>query len=130
MNSRKSPTLNSFLPTALVLILVGWGGLFLVIYQMLPTLGPRWLFFFFTVLAITGTILPIIAYLNQRFPATPAISPSTVLREALLAGIFAPTLAWLQLNRALTIPIAIMLFIGFVLLEWFIRLREQSRWEP
>jgi hypothetical protein len=130
MKTHQPPTAKSFIPTALLLILIGGGGFILVLYQTLPTLGPRWLFFFFTVLAVTGLILPIAAYLNRRFPASPAVSNSTILREAILAGIFAPTLAWLQLNRALTGSVAIILAIGFVLLEWFIRLREQSRWKP
>jgi hypothetical protein len=130
MNNHPSPTIKSFMPTAILLILIGGGGLMLVINQTLPSLGPRWLFFFFTVLAVTGIILPIAAFLNRRFATTQAVSKSTVLREAILAGIFVPTLAWLQLNRALTVSLLIILVIGFVLLEWFIRLREQSRWKP
>jgi len=130
MRFRRTPAFNSLLPAALLLMFVGWGGLMLVISQTLPTLGPRWLFFFFSVLAITGTTLPISTYLNLRFPTTPAVSGSTVLREALFVGIFVTTLSWLQLNRALTVPIAFILAIGFMLLEWLIRLREQSRWEP
>jgi len=130
MNFRRTPTLKSFLPIALLLMIIGWGGLVLVISQSLPTLGPRWLFFFFSVLAVTGTFLPFTAYLNRRFPATPAVSESAVLREALLVGIFVTTLSWMQLNRALTVPIALILAIGFMLLDWLIRMREQSRWEP
>ncbi|MBE9524908.1 MAG: hypothetical protein IMY76_07395 [Chloroflexi bacterium] len=130
MSNHPNPTIKSFIPTAMLLILMGGGGLMLVLSQTLPSLGPRWLFFFFTVLAVTGIILPIAAFLNRRFPTTPAVSKSTVLREAIFAGIFVPTLAWLQLNRALTGSLLIILVIGFVLLEWFMRLREQSRWKP
>ena len=130
MNDHPTPTIKSFMPTALLLILIGGGGLMVVINQTLPSLGPRWLFFFFTVIAVTGVILPIAAFLNKRFPTTPAVSKSTVLREAILVGIFVPTLAWLQLNRALTGSLLIILGLGFGLLEWFIRLREQSRWKP
>jgi hypothetical protein len=52
-----------------------------------------------------------------------------VLREALLVGIYIPTLMWLQLGRALTPPLALVLAVGFLVVEWLIRLREQSRWE-
>ncbi|MBG7610087.1 MAG: hypothetical protein IZT55_04390 [Anaerolineae bacterium] len=130
MENNHPPSVKIFLPTAFLLTLIGGGGLILVLFQTLPSLGPRWLFFFFTVLAVTGIILPIAAFLNRRFPITPPVSKSTILREAILAGIYVPTLAWLQLNRALTISISFIIFIGFVLLEWFLRLREHSRWKP
>ena len=130
MSNHPPQSFKSFVLTALLLILIGGGGLTLVIYQTLPSLGPRWFFFFFIVLAVTGVILPIAAFLNRRFPITPAVSKTTVLREAILIGIFVPTLTWLQLNRALSVSIFIILVIGFVLLEWFLRLREQSRWKP
>ena len=130
MRAHRKPTYKSLLPAALLMALFGWGGLIIVISQTLPTLGPRWLFFFFSVLAITGTVLPIAAYLNLRFPAAPAVNESTVLREALFMGIFITTLTWLQLNRASSAPIALILAIGFVVIDWLIRMREQSRWEP
>jgi len=130
MQTRRSPTVLSFLPTVILLSIIGWGGLvYLVVYTM-PTLGPRWLFFFFGVLALTGTALPIVAFLNRRFPSHPPATRMTVLREALWFGIYVPTLSWLQLGRALTPALAILLAIGFGLIEWLLRLREKSRWEP
>lgn len=130
MSKRHLSTYKPLIPVALLLMLLGWGGLALIISQTLPNLGPRWLFFFFSVLAVTGTVLPIAAYLNLRFPAANAVSASTVLREAIFAGIFLTTLTWLQLNRGLSAPIALILAIGFVLLDWLMRVREQSRWQP
>jgi hypothetical protein len=81
-------------------------------------------------LGVTGTALPVIAFLNRRFPSTPPASPGTVLREAILIGIYVPTLAWLQLGRALTFPLALVIAVGLVALEWLLRLRESSRWAP
>ena len=130
MKSDFPPSLKTLWPTAFLLTVIGWGGLFVVITYMLPTLGPRWLFFFLSVLAVTGTSLPVTAFLNRRFPTTPPPTRSTVLREAVLIGIYVPTLAWLQLGRALTFPLALVFAVGLVALEWLLRLREGSRWEP
>jgi hypothetical protein len=130
MNHQSNISVKSFLPASCLLIVIGWGGVVAVVMVMLPTLGPRWLFFFLSVLGVTGTALPVIAFLNRRFPSTPPASPGTVLREAILIGIYVPTLAWLQLGRALTFPLALVIAVGLVALEWLLRLRESSRWTP
>lgn len=125
-----SPSVRSTLPAALFLALIGWVGLAYLFIFTLPTLGPRWLFFFLSVLAISGIFLPIAAFLNRRFPTQPPATHSTLLREAALAGIYAATLAWLQLGRVLTLPLILLLALGLTLIEFLIRLREKSRWEP
>ena len=101
-----------------------------MVMYTLPTLGPRWLFFFFLVCAVTGAGLPVTAYLNWRFPTTPPANQGVVLREALWGGIYVAVLAWLQLGRALTSPLALLLALGMTGLEWLLRLREHSRWSP
>jgi hypothetical protein len=125
-----SPSFRSTLPAALILASTGWLGLFYLFFGTLPTLGPRWLFFFLSVLAVTGTFLPVAAFLNRRFPTEPPATLSTVLREASLPGICFATLAWLQLGRVLTLPLGLLLAAGLVLVEFLIRLREKGRWEP
>jgi hypothetical protein len=130
MQNQRSPSVLSFLPTVILLSVIGWGGLVYLISYTMPTLGPRWLFFFLGVLAITGTALPIVAFLNRRFPSQPPATRMTILREALWFGIYVPTMSWLQLGRVLTPALAILLAIGFGLIEWLLRLREKSRWEP
>ena len=125
-----SPSLRSILPAAVLLTLVGWLGIAYLLSTTLPTLGPRWLFFFFSVLAISGIFLPIAAFLNLRFPTQPPATQNAVLREAALAGIYFAALAWLQLGRVLTLPLALLLAFGVVLIEFLIRLREKSRWDP
>jgi hypothetical protein len=37
---------------------------------------------------------------------------------------------WLQINRSLSLGLAIAVAAGFVAIEWLIRLIEGSRWRP
>jgi hypothetical protein len=125
-----SPPVRIFIPAALFLGLIGWGGLIFLVFYALPTLGPRWLFFFTGVMAFTGTMLPIVAYLHLRFPSTPPVTSGIIFREAILAGIYLPTLAWMQIGRVLTVGLAALLAIGLLILELLLRVRERSKWKP
>jgi len=51
-------TFKDFLPAFLILIVIGGAGLALVTLFTLPTLGPRWLFFFFLVLLASELLCP------------------------------------------------------------------------
>ncbi len=130
MESHASPEVSRFIPAAMILALVGWAGLGYLFLFTLPTLGPRWLFFFLGVLALTGSFLPVVAFLNRRFPSTPPPTPVIILRQSLWIGIYGPTLAWLQIGRVLSPLLAFLLAVGFVLVEWLLRLREKSQWKP
>jgi len=125
-----SPSVLSFIPVSFFLMLAGWGGLGAVIYLYPPLVWPRWLFFFFGVLACTGTALPIIAFLNRRFSSNPPPTAGVVMRQAIWMGIYFPTLAWLQIPRLLSPSLALLLAVGFILIEWLLRLREHSQWKP
>ena len=120
--------IRSFLPLSLVLTIAGWGGLFLVIQTTVPTIGPRWLFFFLGVMALTGPALPIVYFLNKRFPSDPPVEGMVILRQALWIGVFGSTVGWLQLGRVLTPVLAMVLAGVFVLIEFLLRLFERSRW--
>jgi hypothetical protein len=111
-------------------MLLGWGGLILLFNFSLPTLWPRWLFFFLIVSATTGTALPIAAMFNHRFPSDPPASGQVILRQALWAGIYFSTLAWLQFGGVFTFGLALLLAFGIVAIEWLLRLRERSEWIP
>ncbi|RPI30860.1 MAG: hypothetical protein EHM70_12865 [Chloroflexota bacterium] len=130
MQNTDTPPVTSFLPATLFLVSIGWGGLAILLWYTQPELGPRWLFFFLSVLALTGTALPVVAFLNRRFPTKPAATPEVIVREALWFGIYFPTLAWLRIPRVLTISLAVLLLLGLVLIEWLLRLRERSQWKP
>ena len=122
--------LRAFLPLSFVLTILGWGGLFLIIQSTVPTLGPRWLFFFLGVLALTGPAIPLVYFLNKRFPSDPPVEEMVILRQSLWVGVFGSTVAWLQLGRVLTIGLAAILAGVFVMIEFLLRLFERSRWNP
>lgn len=124
------PPVSAFLPAAFILGTVGWGGLLGLFIYTQPTVGPRWLFFFLSVLAFSGTALPLVAFLNRRFPSDPSPSTGIILRQAIWIGIYIPTLLWLQIGRVLTPALALLIGVGLVLIEWLLRLREKSQWKP
>ena len=128
---RKSalPFSHFLLPTFL-LILIGGGGLYYTIFNELPTLGPRWLFFFFIVIFVSGVFLPFAWLINARFPSDPPVEPVIVVREALWFGIFIAVMAWMQLGRVLNVPLAVILGAAFLLIEVLLRIWEHSRWQP
>ncbi len=126
----ESPSVRSFLFTSFLLMLAGWGGLVAVIFNSSPSGGTRWLLFFTLVLAVTGTVLPLAAFINRRFPSKPPAPAGAVVRQALWAGIYVATLGWLQLGRVLTPVMALLLAIGLLLIEWLLRLRERAQWKP
>jgi hypothetical protein len=125
-----SPFVRSFLPAALIMILLGWSGLFAILNYTEPNGGTRWAFFFFAVLGLTGLALPAVAYLNRRFPSTPPPTQGVILRQAVWIGIYFPTLAWLRIGRVLSLSLALLLIAGLILIEWLLRLRERSQWKP
>lgn len=127
---RTIPPVSSIMATSLTLIIAGWGGLAAVLYYTAPNGGTRWLFFFLSVLAATGTALPGIAYLNRRFPSNPPAQSVVILRQAVWVGIYFPTLIWLHLGRVLSPSLALLLVIGLILIEWLLRLRERAQWKP
>jgi len=127
---RVLPPFKEFLPVFLILLAVGGGGLALLLNLTLPTLGPRWLFFFLLVLLGSGAALPAAYFLNLRFPTTPPAERSVIMREALWAGVFVSLLAWLRMGRVLTLPLGVIIAAVFVLVELLLRLWERSRWKP
>ena len=130
MSPQSSPSVSHFLPAAFILGIGGWVGLFFLINYTLPTVGPRWLFFFLEVLALTGTVLPIVAFLNRRFQSDPPPTSGVIMRQSLWVGVYGATLAWLQIGRVLTLALAVLLALGLIVIEWLLRLRERSQWNP
>lgn len=130
MNNLKFPSFWKIFWVSLFLCLIGWGGLAYLVMETLPFLGPRWLFFFFLMLALSGTALPVVFFLNRRFPSEPPADGSVLLREAMWVGVYGCALSWLQQGRVLTSGLAIVLGLGVILVEFLLRLRERSLWMP
>ncbi len=108
--------------------IAGWLGLLLLLNTTLPTVGPRWLFFFLLALAATGTALPFIWLLHRRFSPETKAPSSTLLRQALLLTLFVELCTWLQINRSLTLPLAILLALGMIVLGLVLRIFDLGAW--
>ena len=126
----ESPNYRSYIISALLLIVIGWGGLFLLLTQTMPYVWPRWGFFVLVLIAVTGTVLPIIYFLHRRFPDDPPADANVIVRQAIWFGIYFATLAWLQLGRLVTVYVILGLAGGLIAIEYFLRLRERAHWTP
>lgn len=123
-------SVSAYLPASLLMMAAGFGGLIFLVAGLPPTVGARWLFFFLGVVGVSGAALLAAAYLNRRFPSLPPPTHGVILRQALWVGIYVPTLAWLQVGRVLSVALALLLLLGFVIIELLLRLRERSQWKP
>ncbi len=130
METHASPPVRALLPASVLLMLIGWGGLVAVLVYSSPNGGTRWALFFTMVLALTGSVMPVVAFLNRRFPSVPPPTTAVIVRQALWFGIYLPSLAWLQLGRVLTPALAFLIAFGLVLIEWLLRMRERAQWRP
>lgn len=113
---------------AIIMAIVGWAALWLLVTRALPTAFERWLFFVFLYLAVTGTVLPFVRFLNMRFIREDATPPSggVILRQSIWIGLFVVACAWLQIPRVLNPVIAFFLALSLIVIEVFLRLREKA----
>jgi hypothetical protein len=130
VNTKKLPSFWIFFWISVFLTLTGVAGLVYLLLETLPDLGPRWLFFFFLMLALSGLSLPVTYFFNRRFPSDPPADSNVVLREAMWVGVWGCSLAWLQLGRVLNPGMALVLAVGLVLVEFLLRIGERSLWTP
>ena len=116
------------LVASVIMMVGGWWTLFLLVTQTIPRIGQRWLFFMILQIAITGTLLPFIRYVNVRFtPIDRDLPPGGVIvRQSMWVGLFIVICAWLQIPRVLTWSIAFFLAIVFMVIELFLRIRERQ----
>jgi hypothetical protein len=127
---RKFPAFTTFLWASILLCLLGWGGLAMLVANTLPTMGPRWLFYFLLMCAVSGVSLPVTFFLNRRFMTKPPVDGGVIVREAIWVGIYACVAFWLQQGALFNPVLAIALGIGFVIIEFLLRIRELSLWKP
>lgn len=117
---------NGVLLAAGIMAGVAWVLLYRLIVGSPPLAFQRWLFFILLYVAVTGTVLPFIWYLNQRFSRRPT-GGGIILRQGMWFGLFSVTATWLQMTRALTGPIAFFLALSMVVIEAFLRIRERPQ---
>lgn len=120
----ETPAYRPFLVPTLLLIVGGWGGLYLLLNLTEPTLWPRWAFFVLIVLACAGTALPVVYLLNRLFPSRPPVEPRVITRQAGWFGIYFATLAWLSIGRILDFSVGLWLALGLAAIEYLLRTRE------
>lgn len=118
---------NGALLAGAIMAGVGWVLLWRLVGGSAPLAFPRWLFFILLYMAITGTVLPLIWFLNRRFSRRYPATGGVILRQSMWFGVFAVTATWLQMTRALTPAIAFFLALSMFVIETFLRLRERSQ---
>lgn len=115
---------------AVLLAAVGWVGIGFLVLNTPPLAFPLWLFFLCLFMAVTGTALPFIRFLNVRFSRQRAALPGGVLlRQSMWVALFVTTCAWLQIPRLLNWLIAFLLALSLVAIEVFLRLRERAQYQ-
>lgn len=108
-------------------MLTGWLGLYQLVTVALPRIGGElWLFFALLQIAVTGTVIPLVRFLNIRFTSLMDDLPpgGVIVRQSIWIGLFVVTCAWLQIPRALSLPLAIFVALVFIVVEIFLRTRE------
>jgi hypothetical protein len=126
----KYPAFSNFMWASILLCLLGLGGLSILVSNALPTMGPRWLFYFLLMSAVSGVSLPVTYFLNRRFITRPPAEGGVIVREAIWAGIYACIAFWLQQGALFNPVLAVALGLGFVTIEFLLRVRELSLWKP
>lgn len=129
MNSPQTESRLGLTLAAWALAIIGWIGVIAAFNFLIPTVGPRWLFFMLWFVALTGTAVPFVNFLNRRFLGRYP-SEGVALREAIWVGLFGATCAWLQLGRALNWATGLLLAAALMAIEAFLILRVRSQWKP
>ena len=130
MDSHDGPTARTVLPISLILAVPGWIWLIYLVTQTLPDLGSRWMFFAAVMIAVAGSSIPIIAYLNRIIKPFGPATYETIVREGILVGLYAGILLWLNKGQILNFGVAIILAVGMLLVEILLRIRNRSQWHP
>jgi hypothetical protein len=107
----------------LFLLAGGWGGLALILTATQPTVWPRWAFYALTVMAVTGTALPLSYFVNRRLMFKEL---HVVTRQAVWAGLYAALLVWLKAGQALSFSVALWIVLFSVVVEYLFQMRERA----
>ena len=121
------PTFRPYILPTLFLLILGWGGLYILAVYTLPFVWARWGFFALWVIALTAASFPVIYFVTTRFSAG-KMEPHVLVRQALWVGVYGATLAWLQLASLVNVYVILGLAFGLAAIEALLRLRERARW--
>jgi hypothetical protein len=124
------PSFRKVVITGVSMGLLGIGGVVSLIYFTKPTLQFRWLFFFLSLVGVSGFCLPLLSLIHQRFSEPATINENVLLREAIMIGIAVNLIAWLQIGDMLSFALFLLIIAGGVSIEYLIRLTEKTQWRP
>jgi hypothetical protein len=130
MQTNPFSTFRSYLASAISLFIIGWGGAALAVFTLTPTVWARWLFFFGGTLGLISLALPVTWFLNLRFRSEPPAGANVIVRQAIWVGLYGALLTWLQQERLVTLWTGLGLVAGLGAIEYLIRMREKTRWQP
>lgn len=74
--------------------------------------------------------MPGLVFVNKILQLKKPISFETVIREAMLVGVYGAILLWLNKGQVLSTGLALVIALGMIMAELLIRLRKESRWHP
>jgi hypothetical protein len=124
------PSFRKVILTGIGLGVIGIGGIIFLIYFTKPTLQFRWLFFFLSLIGLSGFSLPILSLVHKRFSPPESMTENVLLREAIMIGFFGNLIAWLMIGDMLTFALFLLLVAGMVTIEYLIRMTEKTQWRP
>lgn len=111
------------------MILLSGATLYYLVTTTRPYIGGElWLFFFLLQIAVTSIALPFVRYFNVRLTPVDVQVPSggVILRQSVWVGLYVVVCAWLQIPRALSLPMALFIALVFIVVEVFLRWRENA----
>jgi hypothetical protein len=126
----ETPSFRPFILPSLLLIFGGWGGVAALVFLAEPLVWRHWALFALLFLALTGTALPIVYVFHLRFPSDQPPGQRVILRQSQWVGVYGLILLWLRRGHLLTLWLTLGLAAGLLAIEWLIRLRERSHWQP
>ncbi len=126
-NSKFSSEQKGVVLAAIVMAVVGWGGLVQLVTTTRPRIGGElWLIFILLQIAITGTVIPVLRFFSLRFTSVnnDPLPVGVVVRRSVWVGIFVVSSAWLLIPRALSLSFVLILVLILLVIEVFLRNRE------
>ena len=88
------------------------------------------MFFIAANLLVSGSTLPLLAYLNRFIQPFGPANYEPVVREATMLGVYGGILLWLNKGQVLSLGLALILGVGLSFIELLLRLRNRSQWHP